>query len=846
MSWKAAKQYFGNLGQSSEHSRTPGWISCWLSDLVQDVVFAVRLFMKQRDFTVAVVLSAALGIGACSAIFEIGDFALFQRLRVERPGRLLSISLTSPRDRAGGQTLSFPEVQDLRRSQSFSEVAAYFPMLAASVSSNHEPQRRWGSIVTANYFDVVRPRFILGHGFNLDKDDVPGESPVIVLSNTLWQRQFNNDKSIIGQAVSINEHRATVLGVTAPDFQGTDKGLVSEFWVPFSMLNDFDSVKGAGLADRRGRWLSALGRLRVDATIRDATTELKVIANRLSSQYPDSDKDRGFHVETAGQINPGIRAIVAVLFSILLAVTILVLLTACANIANLLLARSCARQNEIAMRLAIGGGRMRLMRQLLTESVLLGLIGGVGGFFIAYAGGHAIGKLHLPIPFPLDLAISLDYRIFLFCAMLSITTGALFGLVPALRSTKLDLVSALKGEATNEVSRSRIRMRDVLVVAQVSICTILLICSGLFLRSLYSSTNIELGMNISNILLFSFDPALNNYGDIQSRELMNSLLDRVRAIPGVEFVGMSDNLPLSFGGHNNRFVPEGGLENPGDSPMIADIYKVTPHFFDTLGIPFGGGDDFSSALGQDSDSIVINQALAQRAFPNQDAIGHHIKYENRRLRIIGVVSTAKSRTIGEGPRSCIYLPILDTFSKAEDLFGITLMVKTKQESLLRAGAVFDAIRSIDPALAVFNTQTMREHVNDALVLPRAAAVIFTICGLMGLLISTVGLYGVVSFSTARRIKEFGIRMSVGAQRGHIFGLVLRHGVSLTIVGCAMGILLALVVSRLASSLLYGISPHDPITFVLVPGFLFLVAATACLVPAGRVIRQDPISILHYE
>jgi predicted permease len=846
MSWNRPKQHFGNFGQRSEHSRTPSWISRWLSDLVQDVVFAFRIFINQRDFTVAVVLSAALGIGACSAIFEIGDFALFQRLRVERPDSLLSISLTSPKDEAGGQTLSFPEVQDLRRSQSFSGVAAYFPMLVASVSSNREPQRRWGSIVTANYFDVVRPRFALGHGFDPDKDDVPGESPVLVLSNTLWRRQFNSDKSIIGQTISINEHRATVVGVTAPGFQGTDKGLVSEFWIPFSMLNDFDAVQSTWLVDRKGRWLNAVGRLRGDTSIRDATAELQVIANRLSSQYPDSDKDYGFHVETAGQINPGIRTMVAVLFTILLAVTILVLLTACTNIANLLLARSSARQNEIAMRLAIGGGRTRLIRQLLTESVLLGLIGGVGGFFIAYGGNHAIGKLRLPIPFPLDFTISLDYRIFFFCATLSITTGILFGLAPALQSTKLDLVSALKGEARNEVSRFRLRTRDALVVAQVSICTILLICSGLFLRSLYSSTVIKLGMNVSNILLFSFDPALNNYGDVQSRELMNSLLDRVRGIPGVEFASMTDNLPLSFGGHNNRFAPEGEPENPGDSRMVADIYNVTPHFFDTLGIPFQEGHDFSAELGPESDSVVINQALAQGAFPKQDAIGHYINYENHRLRIIGVVSTAKSRMIGEGPRPCIYLPVLERFTKAGDLFGITLMVKTKQESLLSASAVRDAIGSTDPDLAIFNTQTMQEHVNNALVLPRAAAVIFTICGLMGLLISTVGLYGVVSFSTARRTKEFGIRMSVGAQRRQIFGMVLRHGVSLTVVGCAMGISMALVVTRFASSLLYGISPHDPITFVLVPGFLLLVAATACLVPAGRVFRQDPVSMLRYE
>ncbi|HWR50593.1 MAG TPA: ABC transporter permease [Bryobacteraceae bacterium] len=840
----AARRQFGNPTLQQEESRRI-WIARWVSDLMQDTVFAARTLRKQPGFASVAILSAALGIGACSLIFGIANFALFRPLPVDEASGLASIYGTSRRK--AGLTISYPDVEDLRRARSFQAVTAFTQFTPAVISSHGEPRRYWGSIVTANYFDVVRPAFIIGRGFGSAKDDTTGQAPSVVLSHQLWQSRFGADRGIVGRTIELNKRKATVLGVTGPGFSGTELAIVSDFWVPFSMLGDFSDPGATAerLAKRSDHWLSAAARLRDGTTIKDAAAEIAVIGERISAASPESKKDRGLHVERAGQVNPGLRKMIAVFFLLLLGVAILVLLTACANVANLLLARASARQKEIATRLAIGAGRGRLVRQLLTESVMLALLGGIAGYGIARLGAFGIGQFRSPLPLPVDFSVTFDYRVLLFCTALSALTGVVFGLVPALRATRPGLVGALKDERKRLGNSRHFGLRNLLVVAQVTICMVLLICSGLFLRSLHSSRAMDTGMAYRNVLMMSFDPGLNRYPAAEIRRIVEAVVENARSIPGVESASLTSNVPLGMGGTSSVFVPDDKVADPENNRIHADIYSVAPRFFDTLGIPLMGGEDFRRGTPVE-EVVVVNQALVASAFPEQNPIGRRVSYGGKMFRIIGLVATAKSRTIGEDPKPCLYFPIASDLAGGHALTGLTLLVRTRGNPSGYAPLVRGRIRDIDPALAVFDVRSMDTHLTNALIVPRAAAFLFGLAGFMGLLISTIGIYGVISFGVARQTREIGIRMALGARRAQVLGMVLKQGLVLTVVGSAIGLGLALVFARLAASLLYGISPTDTLTFIGVPLLLLLTAAAACLVPAKRAASLDPLRALRYE
>jgi predicted permease len=840
-----ARRRFGNLAHKMEESRSV-WIARWIGDLAQDLTFAARTFRKQPGFTAVAVLSSALGIGACATIFSIANVALFQPLPVEDPSRLISISRAFVKTGQIGDTMSYPNLLDLRAARSFEAIAGYFPVVPATISSNGEPQRYWGSLVTANYFDVVRPGFRLGRGFDAARDDIPGQSPAVVLSHRLWQSRFGGDPQIVGKTIEMNKLPVKVAGVAAPGFRGTEVALVPDFWWPLSMLDQVTLLTGKGnhTADRDGNWIMGVGRLRDGVTLKQAAAEAAVIGKRLAAQFPKENKDTTVYVETAGRLTAGLRHLVETFFLLLMAVTILVLLTACANVANLLLARASARQKEIATRLAIGAGRGRLLRQLLTESLLLALAGGAGGFLLALWAASNIGKFRLPIPFPLDLSVTLDYRVVLFSAGLSMLTGIVFGLAPAVRAARTDLTGALKdGSAQGGVLR-RFGLRNILVVAQVAVCMLLLVCSGLFLRSLEASRTARTGMQNRNVLCLSFDPSSNHYSDAQSRQFMTGLIGRIEALPGVQSATITTLVPLSLADIDTRIVPDDKLADPEKSAVSAELYAVAPRFFETLGIPLRAGEDFRADLPESEDVAILNETLAAKAFPHQNPIGRSVSYENRMVRIVGVVATAKTQSIGEDPRAVFYVPLLHRTN--ESLFGVTLLVKTSGDPASYANAVRHVMHSLDSALAVYDVRTMETHLRNALILPRMAALMFGLCGAMGLAISIVGLYGVVSFAVARRTREIGIRIALGAARSQVLGMVLRQGLGLAGVGCAIGLAMALAVSRVASGLLSGISASDWVTFVCTPLVLIAVALVACLIPARRAAGLSPTRSLRYE
>ncbi|MGC4056017.1 MAG: ABC transporter permease [Paludibaculum sp.] len=743
--------------------------------------------------------------------------------------------------------MAYPDIEHLRQSNSFQAITAFFPFMPAAIAGGGEPRRYWGSVVTANYFDVVRPAFALGRGFDPTRDDRKGEPPVVVLSHQLWRSSFAADRAIIGRSVQLNGRQVTVIGVTGPGFRGTESLFYSDFYLPFSMLDSLAQVGMGGdrLNDRNSQWLLAAGRLRDGVDPRSAAASIDTLGRQLAEAYPTSNRERAFQVERAGQVNAGFRKAITLFFLLLLTVSALILCTACANVANLLLARASARHREIATRLAIGAGRARLIRQLLTESLLLGLLGGTGGYLIAQAGVSALSGARIPLAMPFDFSVALDYRVMLFCIALSVLTGLIFGAVPALRATRPGFAAPLKDNEVQLGTGRRFGLRNLLVIAQVTISMVLLIASGLFLRSLTSAARIDPGFSHRNILIAAFDPSLNRYSAPDTHRLLEALLEGARSLPGVESVALSNGVPLNLEGTQNSFTPEDQLASTQQAGILAHIYAITPGFFETLGIRLITGQDFPS--GEPAEDIaIVNQALADKAFPNQNPVGRRIRYLGRMVRITALVATAKSRTIGEEPRPCLYFPLSKELRGNDSLSGISLLLRTRGEPAAFAPRMRQLFRDIDPALAVFDVRTMQTQLAQALFLPRAAALLFGFAGFMGLLISTVGIYGVISFGVARRTREIGVRMALGARRAQVLGMVIRQGLFLTLIGSALGLALALALSRVAASLLYGVSPTDALTFLLVPALLQGIATLACLIPARRAATLDPLRALRYE
>ena len=845
---RAARIELGSVAAVKDRVRDVGWESV-LETGWQDLRYAGRVLRKSPGFTAIAVGSSALGIGVCSVVFAILNVAMFKPLPVDEPGRLLSVSEIDRRTLEAGSELSYPDFRDLGRARSFEGLAASDPGLTVSIGAEGEPERHWGAVATANYFEVVKPAFALGRGFDARRDDTPGEPPVIVLSHALWNRRFGGDPGIVGRSISINKRMATVIGVTARAFRGTEAGIVPEFWIPFSMIDEhrvFAGIVGRVMENRQRHWLSVVARLRRGADVQAARSEVDVIARRLNVMSAPGSDNRGFHLERAGQLDPGLRRMALAFFSVALAVAALVLFTACANVANLLLGRASARRREIAARMALGASRARLLRQLFTESLLLAMMGGVGGWIIAAYVSSLIGLVRTPYGWPLDLSVSLDYRVLLFCIALSVLTAVSFGLAPALRATRADLIADLKADSRGNAALDRFGLRNGLAVAQVAVCTVLLVCMGLFLRSLQMTRGMDFGLKNRNLLLLSFDPGLDRRSDPQARQLLRDILERAQSVPGVEYATLTSGVPLTLIVSNSNFVPAENAPNPQAQRTRTDIYAVGPDFFATMGISFLAGEDFRRDQAVPAKPAIVNEAFARAAFPNQSPIGRVVLGDGKRLEIVGLVATAKSRTIGEAPRPSIYLPILDEYSARETPRGVTLAVKTANAAAAYAGPLREAIRRADRALAVFDVRTMERHLSDALIVPRLAGAVSVVAGCIGIAIAIVGVYGVLSFAVTRRRREIGIRLAIGARPREILVMILKQGITLASIGTGIGLFVSLGVTRFGASLLYGVSPADPLTFVAMASALMAVACLACMLPARTAARLEPVDVLRSE
>ncbi len=817
-------------------------MTSFVRSIFRDLIYAVRTFRGNPGFVAIVIVSVALGIAANTTVFSMVNATLLGQLPVRDPERLVSF------DESGSK--SYPDFVDYRDQTRdvFEGMGAYFPLVPVSLGGG-EPERIWGQLATGNYFSLMGAQPVIGRGFLPEEDQVPGRGQVVVLGHGLWMRRFGGDRSIAGRQVIMNDRPYTVVGVAPRGFSGEARGIISEFWVPLSMYAQImpDLAKDSDRTrDRDRQWLCVFGRLKPGVSRETATAAVNVIKRRIDSTYHKPEPGRParafqpIRLAEAGGLPGGGTKIAVGLMAVLMVVVGLVLLIACANVANLLLARATARQREIGIRLAVGAGRKRLIRQLLTESGLLALLGAAAGLLLSLIATRGIARLQFSLPFPVGFDFSPDWRVVSFTAALTVLTGILFGLAPALRATRTDLVTSLKGEADAPAGR-RFGIRNLLVVAQVALSLVLLVSAGLFLRSLGNASSIDTGMRADNVLIMAFDPKLHSYSRERSRQFVADLRRRVSALSGVASVSFVDVVPLSIGSSSTTMRSEGEKDVRETN---TDVFRVGMRYFETLAIPLLRGRDFNAHSG--AGEVIINEIAARRLFPGQDAVGRRIRTQDKTYQVIAVARNAKSRTLGEEPRACLYHFLEPDPNEVVSLFGTALLVKSNGNPAVLIRPVRNEIRALDRNLAVFNTETMREHLNKALLLPRLSATLLTIFGLVGLVLATVGLYGVMSYSVRRRTREIGIRMALGAPAGGVLRMVAGQGMLLAAVGLAIGLGFAFVLSRFVASQLYGISATDPVTFLAVPAILLVVAFAASMTPARRASRIEPFTALRHD
>jgi predicted permease len=804
------------------------------------LAYIARRIRRTPGLALAIVASIGLGIAANATIFSMVSKFILSPPPVGEPSTLLSLYTQQDGDRCCNH-FPWPLYRDVRdQARSFSGVAGYYELLPASIGGTGDPERVWGQAATANFFDVAQLSMTYGRGFLGAEEN----SQVIILGHSLWQRRFASDPAILGRTISLSGRPYTVVGVAPAGFHGLDSILNPEFWVP---LGNAESLV-PNLPKREARdyhWISAIGRLQPGVTRTQAAAELDALAKRLAIAYPASDKGNHFLLDLAGSLPPNAQPIVKLFLGALTVVALLVLCIACANVANLLLAQASSRQKEMAVRLALGASRGQLMGQMLAESTVLALAGGILGFVLSVWATSALSAFHVPAPVPLDVGLTQDWRVSLYTFVLSLGAGLLFGLAPAWAVSRPLLTNALKGEDALARPGRRWSLRSLLVIAQVAMSLVLLCATGLFLRSLQRAANIDIGFRSGGLLTMSIDPAVHGYTAERTVQFLSQLRRRAAALPGVTSAVITDIVPLS-GGHRGDAFHIVGVPKSTLPDTLADLYMASPGYFETLGIPRLAGRDFANESATGTKVAIVNRAFAERVFGTQNPIGQLINGGGVTYQVIGVAGNIKSRTIGEDTRATLFRSIDQSVAGDPSVMGYTLVVSTSGDPAALTPSVRDAVRALDPTIAVFNVATMQEHVRDALLLPRLAGTLFGIFGGIGLMLATVGLYGVISYSVSRRSREIGIRMALGAQVGAVQRLIVGQGMLLTLIALALGLPSAWIAAKLASSFLYGVSPHDLVTFVAVPVILAVVALLACWIPARRAARVDPQTVLRYE
>jgi macrolide transport system ATP-binding/permease protein len=819
--------------------------------LWQDLRYGLHKLVKNPGFTTVAVLALALGIGANSTIFSLANSVFLRPLPVPQSNRL--VWLFTERD----DNVSYPDYLDCsHQTDIFSGVLAY-DWVALNMGSSGQADRVQGDLVSANYFDVLSVNVERGRSFLPEEDQTPGAAPVAVISHALWQDHFGSDQNVIGKTAILNGQQFAIVGVAPEGFVGTEEAFPRDVWVPLSMGAQLRSgIMGAGgnqnpLTDRNARWFTIMARLKPDVSLQQAQSRMDYLAAQLASAYPETNANRHITVYVAGNGRPIFRTMLLPVTWILLATVGLILLIACANVANLLLARSTARRKEIAIRLALGASRGRLVRQLMTESVLLALLGGCAAFVLSFWITNLLMTLKPSVPLPININVRTDWRVLVFTFLFSLLAGIIFGLVPALQASKPDVVSVLKDERSAFGHRRNLfSLRNILVIAQVAMSLVVLVAAGLFLRSLRNAQAISPGFEATQVLGMSLDTGAQGYDEPKSRLFYEQLVNRVQSLPGVQAASIAQSAPLSYLYAPALAVPtivEGHEPAAGENPPMIGKNTVGPSYFQTLGIPILRGRDFTAGVREGAPKVVIiNETMARRFFANEEPLGRRLQVMRRggqpvTCEIIGVVGDSKYLSLGEDPRPYMFLPFQQNSWPV-----MTLLVRADGNPKNLIAAVRQEVKTLDDNLPPFNVVTLAENIDISLFPARFGALLLGGFGVLALVLATVGIYGVMSYSVSQRTHEIGIRMALGAQVNNVLKLVVGQGMLLVLVGVAVGLAAAFAVTRIVKNLLYGVSATDLVTFAVITLLLFVVALLACYVPARRATKVDPLVALRYE
>src|SRR5947207_7488162 len=809
------------------------------------------MLAKNPGFTAVAILTLALGIGANTTMFSLVNAVLLRTLPVERPQELV---LLSPVDERGNSLgFSYPLFEAVRDHNH--TLAGIFALsggpMNVSVDGQAELAPGGGQYVSGSYFSTLGVRAVAGRTFTTEDDKVPGRHPVAVISYNYWKRRFARDPSAVGKTIYLNGHPFTVIGVTPPRFFGISTDYSPDLTVPMMMYPQLNPG-GPDLHNRGTWWLKVMARLKPGVSAPQATADANVALQQYLAE-DDSAESRsqrtwGLRVELepgAWGSSPRSKPEAWKFGGILMGLVGLVLLIACANIANLLLARGAARQKEIALRLSIGAGRWRLIRQLLTESLLLAVFGGAAGLLLAFWGTEGLTKLVAQSAGP-ALDLSPDTRVLGFTAAISLLTGVLFGLAPAFGATRVELTTALKeGGRQWSTGPVRNRLRSALVVSQVALSLVLLVVAALFTRSLEKLLSVDLGFRPEHVLVLSVDPTLVGYQGARLDTLYKSLLERLETTPGVLSASASRHGLLERGGWHNLVTVPGYTPRPGEEPG-SGFGPVGSHFFEAAGIPILLGRDFGPRDDETAPKVaVVNETFARDFFgganPLGRTIGLGVNQNLGQFEIVGVVKDSKQNRLSERPARVVYFPFFQIPTAALGLLGrMTLEVRTAADPAEMTATVRKELLAVEKNLPIFGVKTLTRQVQDSLFEQRMVAMLTTLFGLLALLLAAVGLYGVMSYSVARRTSEIGIRMALGAQRGDVTRLVLRETMTLVSVGVALGLAGALGAGRVLSSLLFGLAPTDPVAFAAATLLLTGVAAVASYMPWRRASQGDPM------
>jgi predicted permease len=841
-----------------------------MGTVYQDLKYGLRMLAKNPGFTLVAVLTLALGIGANTAIFTLIDALMLKALPVEKPEQLVLFGEGQRRGFVGlgyGQhydVFSYPLYEHLRDDNPFFEgVAAFRTELdrlnvrPQGVGESEPAQLAWGRLVSGNYFSVLGVQAVLGRVLT-PEDDRPEAPPAAVISYAYWSRRFNNDRSVIGRVVNVNGIMLAVAGVAPPEFFGESvESPLADFWLPVTLQPRLMPDRGSVLRDPYVNWLNLLGRLKPGATLQQAQASVDVAFRRFlwerAGAHPSTEQQRDIQ-RSYIKLNPGgsgvsyLRFLYSRPLHILMAVVAFVLLIACANVANILLSRAAARQKEISMRLAVGASRTRLVRQLLTESVLLGLLGAVLGVLLSAWGVTVLVNMVAGGTSSIPLDATPDARILGFTLAVSLLTVILFGLAPAYRTTGVDLAHSLKGGKLGTSPGARWSLSKTLVVSQVALSLLLLVCAGLLVRTLRNLARQDLGFNQEHVLEVGIDPRIAGYKQDQLHPLYQALLDRVNALPGVRVASLSLYSPMSGTGWGGQISVQGYFPPPNEAADCQWDW-VGPNYAETEGMTLLLGRDLGPGDTKGAPQVaLVNESFAQRYLAKENPIGRRFSMEvpakTYEIEIVGVVKNLKFNDPREDYSPVAFLPLAQVEGPAS--YAAYLEIRATTDPTAMAGSVRRAIQEVDKNLPVMSISTLSEQVNESLNKEYLIARLSSFFGILALVLACVGLYGVLAYGVARRTNEIGIRMALGADRRRVLWMVLRESLALVGVGVAVGLLMAFAATRFISSQLYGVTPTDPATITAVTIVLAAVAVFAGYIPAHRATKVDPLVALRYE